>query len=204
LALIRNLRVMTASALALAVICLADPAPGSAQQSNAPPDRVSGPEISTLIRSTMVAVHHANVTGNYTVLRDLGDNYFRTVNTAVRLGDVFRDIRESDIDLGETVLFDPFVTERPVISPNGVLQIEGFFPTDPLGIVFKMGFRHEFGRWRIFSLSIGAQPLEKLQAARRPAGQNAPEQGAPGDLRAGSRPDSGVILPREKPTPPQE
>jgi hypothetical protein len=195
---------MTASALALAVICMADPAPGIAQQSNAPPDRVSGPEISTLVRSTVLAVHHANVTGNYTVLRDLGDNYFRTVNTAVRLGEVFRDVRQSDINLAETVLFDPFVTERPVISPNGVLQIEGFFPTDPMGIVFKMGFRYEFGRWRIFSLSIGAQPLEKLQAARRSTGPNTPEQGAPGDLRAGSRPDSSVILPREKPTPPQE
>jgi hypothetical protein len=204
LALIRNLRVMTASALALAVISMADPAPGIAQQSTAPPDRVSGPEISTLVRSTVLAVHHANVTGNYTVLRDLGDNYFHTVNTAARLGEIFRDVRQSEIDLAETVLFDPFVTERPVISPNGVLQIEGFFPTDPMGIVFKMGFRYEFGRWRIFSLSIGAQPLDKLQAARRTTGQNAPEQGAPGDLRAGSRPDSGVILPREKPAPPQE
>lgn len=195
---------MTASALALAVISMADPAPGIAQQSTAPPDRVSGPEISTLVRSTVLAVHHANVTGNYTVLRDLGDNYFHTVNTAARLGEIFRDVRQSEIDLAETVLFDPFVTERPVISPNGVLQIEGFFPTDPMGIVFKMGFRYEFGRWRIFSLSIGAQPLDKLQAARRSTGQNTPEQGAPGDLRAGSRPDSAVILPREKPAPPQE
>ena len=192
-----------ASASALAIICLADLAPGNAQQANAPPERVSGPEISSLIRSTVVAVHHANVTGNYTVLRDLGDNYFRTVNTAVRLGEIFRDVRQSNIDLGETVLFDPFVTERPVISPNGVLQIEGFFPTDPMGIVFKLGFRYEFGRWRIFSLSIGAQPLEELQAARRTTGQSAPEQ-APGELRAGSRPDSSVILPREKPASPQE
>lgn len=198
MALIRNLRVVMASALALAIICL-DPAPGNAQQDNAPPDRVSGPEISTLIRSTVLAVHHANVTGNYTVLRDLGDNYFRTVNTAVRLGEIFRNMRQSDINLAETVLFDPFVTERPVISPNGVLQIEGYFPTKPMGIVFKLGFRYEFGRWRIFSLSIGAQPLEELQAAQRTT-----DQGAPGDLRAGSRPDSSVVLPREKPAAPQE
>ena len=203
MALIRNLRVMTASALALAVICFADPPPGTAQQANAPPDRVSGPEISTLIRSTVLAVHHANVTGNYTVLRDLGDNYFRTVNTAVRLGEIFREVRQSDINLAETVLFDPFVTEKPVISPNGVLQIEGFFPTEPMGIVFKLGFRYEFGRWRIFSLSIGAQPLKELQAARRTGGEGAPEQ-APGELRAGSRPDSSVVLPREKPASPQE
>lgn len=203
MALIRNLRVAMASALALAIVCLAGPMPGGAQQANAPPDRVSGPEISTLIRSTVLAVHHANVTGNYTVLRDLGDNYFRTVNTAVRLGEIFRDVRQSDIDLGETVLFDPFVTERPVISPNGVLQIEGYFPTDPMGVVFKLGFRYEFGRWQIFSLSIGAQPLEKLQAARRTGSEGAAEQ-APGELRAGSPPDSNVILPREKPAQPQE
>ena len=54
MALIRNLRVAMASALALAIVCLG-PAPGDAQQANAPPERVSGPEISTLIRSTVLA-----------------------------------------------------------------------------------------------------------------------------------------------------
>jgi hypothetical protein len=145
------------------------------------------------VRSTVLAVHHANVTGNYTVLRDLGDNYFRTVNNAVRLGEIFSKLRNSDIDLARTVLFDPFMTAKPVISSNKVLLIEGYFPTEPLGVVFKMGFRHEFGRWRIFSLTIGAQPLESLRTAQRNRSPGAePEEDAPPTGET-------VVVPRDKP-----
>ena len=186
-----------ASAAALAIIFLGDlPAAFAQQQDQGPPARVTGVEISSLVRSTVLAVHHANITGNYTVLRDLGDNYFRTVNTAVRLGEIFSKIRLSDLDLAKTVLFDPFMTKKPVISPNKVLLIEGYFPTEPLGVVFKMGFRHEFGRWRIFSLSIGAQPLESLRTARRnPSPGGEPEEGA-------SPTGETVVLPRDKPARP--
>lgn len=188
-----------ASAVALAIICFGDVPTSFAQQPNQePPARVTGVEISSLVRGTVLAVHHANITGNYTVLRDLGDNYFRTVNTAVRLGEIFSKIRQSDIDLSRTVLFDPFMTARPVISPNKVLLIEGYFPTDPLGVVFKMGFRHEFGRWRIFSLAIGTQPLESLRTARRDSSPGEkPEEGA-------SPADGTVVLPRDKPARAQE
>jgi len=193
--LIRRLRVLMASAGALAIICFGDFSAASAQQPDqGPPSRVTGVEISSLVRSTVLAVHHANVTGNYTVLRDLGDSYFRTVNNAVRLGEIFSNVRQSDIDLAETVLFDPFMTKKPVISPNKVLLIEGYFPTEPLGVVFKMGFRHEFGRWRIFSLSIGAQPLESLRAAQK--------GGARGDPPAGGQPRAEVVVPRDKPARP--
>lgn len=187
-----------ASAVALAIICFGDLSAVSAQQPDqGPPARVTGVEISSLVRSTVLAVHHANVTGNYTVLRDLGDSYFRTVNNAVRLGEIFSKLRRSDIDLARTVLFDPFMTTKPVISPNKVLLIEGYFPTEPLGVVFKMGFRHEFGRWRIFSLSIGAQPLASLRTAGRSANPGeGPEQSS-------SRSGETVVVPRDKPALPQ-
>jgi hypothetical protein len=187
-----------ASAVALAIIFLGDlPAAFAQQQNQAPPARVTGVEISSLVRSTVLAVHHANITGNYTVLRDLGDGYFRTVNNPVRLGEIFTKIRQSDLDLSTTVLFDPFMTAKPVISPNKVLLIEGFFPTEPLGVVFKMGFRHEFGRWRIFSLTLGTQSLESLRTAQRDPG--------PGDETEEGAPPTGetVVLPRDKPAQPQ-
>src|SRR3954454_15804289 len=45
-----------------------------AGETTTPPQKVTGPEISILVRSTVLALHQANMTGNYSVLRDLGDS----------------------------------------------------------------------------------------------------------------------------------
>lgn len=128
------------------------------------PDKVTGPEISMMIRTTLVALHQANVTGNYTVLRDLGSGSFRTINNPVRLGNIYGKLRDSGIDLSPVVLLDPLLTKAPFIDANQVLIIEGYFPTLPLNIIFKMGFRFEFGGWRLLSLSVGASEATALDA----------------------------------------
>jgi hypothetical protein len=110
----------------------------------------------------MVAVHQANMTGNYTVLRDLGAQSFRDINSAVRLGMIFAAVREKKIDLGQTVLFDPRLMKKPLIDKNGLLVVEGFFPTKPLNVVFKLTFRFEAESWRLFSIAVGAQPPDKV------------------------------------------
>jgi hypothetical protein len=161
-------RITVASASALAIVLGSWQASWGQEPNNLPPqafralpkpspEKVTGPEISMLIRTTLVALQQANVTGNYTVLRDLGSGSFRTINNPVRLGGIYGKLRESNIDLSPVVLLDPLLTKPPVIDANQVLIIEGYFPTLPLSIIFKMGFRFEFGNWRLLSLSVGAQ-----------------------------------------------
>jgi hypothetical protein len=52
-----------------------------------------------LIRSTLLAVNQANLTGNYSVLRDLGTPDFQQTNSAARLSEIFRDLRTRNIDI---------------------------------------------------------------------------------------------------------
>ncbi len=160
---------MMAGALALAIPFLACVETASAQAQSelvvpekADPKKVSGPEISMLIRTIMVAVHQANATGNYTVLRDLGAQSFRNINSPVRLGTIFAGVRESGLNLGQTVLFDPKLMKKPVIDQNGLLILEGYFPTKPYNVVFKLAFRFEDRDWRLFSIALGAQPPDKI------------------------------------------
>jgi len=172
----KRMQMMVASASALAIVLGMGFGEIRAQTPNQPPpqsfrslpkpsaDKVSGPEISMLIRTTLVALQQANVTGNYTVFRDLGSNSFRTINNPVRLGNIYGKLRESGLDMSPVVLLDPLLTKAPVIDGNQVLIIEGYFPTEPLNIIFKMGFRFEFGAWRLLSLSVGSKEAV-IQAA---------------------------------------
>lgn len=197
--------------MALATIVLVEPRPALAQAAFKPPERVSGHELSILIRTTMVALHHANVTGNYTVLRDLGADSFKRINTPVRLGEIYAPIREAGLDLGQVVLFDPFLSKKPVIDSAGLLQIEGYFPTEPLAVVFKLAFRYEYEAWHIFSLAVGAQPLAELRPGLRPQSQQGPvpdqseQTGTKGKANQEKAGPTGSlhVLPRRKPPRPQ-
>ncbi len=108
-----------------------------------------------LVRATMVAVDHANRTGNYTVLRDLGAPGFANANDAARLADIFRPWRERKLDLGAVVLFKPNWTIKPEINKAGMLHLKGHFATKPLRITFDLLYEAIGGRWRLFGISIG-------------------------------------------------
>lgn len=207
-ALARWTTVFVGVAVLGAVMLSALPVPSGAQaqqvQANAAPSqqKVTGREISTLIRSTLLAVHQANITGNYTVLRDLGALSFQSLNSAARLGMLFTKIRNARLDLSPAVLIDAVMTKKPAIDGNGLLMLEGRVPSQPLDIVFKMAFRFEGGRWRIFSLGIGAAKpggTAGLEKAPDPAAQK--KAAASGKAKA-AKPKTPTKTPTPKPTTP--
>ena len=135
----------------------------------APPQQVDGPESSTLIRSTLIALHQANVTGNYTVLRDLGASVMQSANTAADLAARFADFRQKQISLAPAVLFDAILDDKPKLSTDGALRLVGHFPTKPQEIVFDLTFLYERGVWRVAQLSVGTRvPTAEPAAAAKP------------------------------------
>lgn len=127
-----------------------------------------------LIRTTVVAVHQANTTGNYTVLRDLGAAELRNGNDPSRLADLFRSFRDDKLNLAPAVLHDPLLDEDPKLTTDGFLRLVGHFPTAPQEIVFDLTFRYETGAWRPSVISIGTRMAGEVSVAA--------EQAAPGSV----------------------
>jgi hypothetical protein len=134
-----------------------------------------------LIRATLIALNQANVTGNYTVLRDLGAPGFKENNSANKLAQVFASIRQRNLDLALVLLVEPKLYRKPAITPKGLLRITGFFPTDRERINFDLMFQSVEGRWRLFGISADAASPEQApasQAAPHAAPAKAPEEAA--------------------------
>jgi len=161
----------------------------------APPKDVGGPEISMLIRTTMIALHQANVTGNYTVLRDLGASILQSANTAADLSVLFADFRKNRISLAPTVLFDAILDQKPALTTNGVLKLVGHFPTKPQEVVFDLTFAYELGAWRIALLNVGTRMAGDTSAP----GPAATDKPAP---KPGDKPKpAAAAKPKPKPDP---
>jgi hypothetical protein len=118
-----------------------------------------------LIRTTVIALNQANQTGNYTVLRDLAAPDFRNGNDASRLGAIFQVLREQSVDLTPLLQISPELAEPPTVNQNGLLRLNGFFPTEPLRVNFDLSFQMLENRWRPYTISVYLARLEaRLEA----------------------------------------
>jgi hypothetical protein len=133
-----------------------------------------------LIRASLIALHQANVTGNYTVLRDMGAPGFKQANSTDKLAKVFANRR--NLDLAPILVIQPKLFRKAEITSAGMLRITGFFPTDPERITFDLLFQPVQGQWRLFGISISTVPSQRasvLEVAPQAAPTQAPEAAAP-------------------------
>ncbi|WP_194955765.1 hypothetical protein [Tsuneonella amylolytica] len=163
-----------ALSLAVAAPAQAQQAPGSVQAPVASfpvPDQL---EMSKLIWSTMLLVDHANKSGNYSVLRDMSSQGFQINNDAARLAQIFASLRQSRVDLSNTLVLAPLYTEQPKQLRADVFEVKGVFQLRPTAIQFDLFFQWEQGRWKPFGMDI--QPFTMAQGTPSP---QPPQQAAP-------------------------
>jgi hypothetical protein len=141
-------------AAAFAVITLAPVLPAAAQQPSQPQSaRIDRNGVLILVRSTLLALDHANRTGNYTVLRDLGSPGFQA-NTAARLSEIFAKLRNDKLDLSGVAVIEPQLSLLPQIEANGMMRMSGFFPSVPSQVNFDLAYAPVDGQWRLFGISV--------------------------------------------------
>jgi len=134
-----------------------------------------------LIRNALTLVNHANLTGNYTVLRDLASPRFRQRNSAADLSGTFANLRQQKLDLSPVLVIQPQFTQPPQLVGDR-LQLVGLFPTRPQAVQFALAFQQVEGGWMIDEISLRVAPADlHSQTAAPPASDiRTAERGLPG------------------------
>jgi hypothetical protein len=140
--------------------------------------------LTVLIKSSIMALEHANTTGNYSVLRDLGTPAFREKFDQTRLSAIFANLRSRQITLNPALLLSPNLTKQPEVTAQNQLHLVGTFPTKPAQIQFELWFLNLNGAWRIEGIMVDAVPAQTTQG---------PTKGTPSSaldaLRKANEPD---------------
>ena len=147
-------------------------------KSTAPALKMETVQLITLIKSTIMAVQHANQTGNYSVLRDLGSPVFRERFDQARLTAIFANLRSRGVNLSPVLFLAPNLTKQPEMTEGNELHLVGDFPTQPLQIQYEMLFLELDGVWRLNGLAVDAVPVQLSANAPAAAASTAPSSSA--------------------------
>jgi hypothetical protein len=122
--------------------------------------------IVTLVRTVFVAVHQANLTQNYSVLRELGTPEFRERNSVSDLARAFTPMRNSGIDLGSAVMAEPKMVKAE-LNAQKQLHLVGTMATRPVATAFELLLAPIEGIWRIQGIAlVPVQPATRPPAKR--------------------------------------
>lgn len=119
-----------------------------------------------LIRDALTAFNHANMTGNYSVLRALGSPNFRSANSVERLTQLFAPFRTNSVNLSPTLYLNPALSRQPVIE-NGRLRLVGSFPSQPMAVNFDLVFEPFEQQWKLFGVAVSLAPAAQSAAPRQ-------------------------------------
>jgi hypothetical protein len=160
-------------ALFAALAILLIDAYGARAQTTPPPNAPPIPsteQLIVLVRNVLLAVNDANLTGNYTVLRDLSAPASQALNTPERLEESFRAMRQQGIDLSIVAVATPQFVQLPTITPQGYLRLNGEFNSAPR-VTFDLFLENVAGHWRPYAIGVGivAVPLAPPPAAEAKA-----------------------------------
>lgn len=145
--------------------------PAAPQQSQIP--QAAG--LLVLIRSSLIALNQANLTGNYQVLYALGSDTLRRTTNPQNLAQSFAPFRQRGVDLNPILYLNPQLT-RPAALEQGRLHLVGAFPTRPLQITFDMWFEPSQGQWKYVQLNTNLVPVAQAPAQGQPQRPRQPQQ----------------------------
>ena len=121
-----------------------------------------------LIKNALIALNHARLTGNYTVLRDLCSPHMREQHNASDLARALGNAHDRNRDMSFVMEMKPILSQRPTFSADGRLRLIGYFPTNPLVLHFDLVFlKTNRSDWSIDGIVIRTEQARPPTTANR-------------------------------------
>jgi len=133
------------------LLLLAVPA---AAQNKVPPAR----PLEALVKSSLMSLNDANLTGDYRVLHARLSEPFRKQYTPERLKATFKEFNDKNVDIDIVTATTPTYDQPPYVDAEGKLIVRGFFPTETSRVSFEMDFISGEGEWKLIRINVKVGP----------------------------------------------
>jgi hypothetical protein len=78
--------------------------------------------------------------------------------TPSKLKTIFQTFIDQQLDLSPITTKDPVFSEPPKIDGDGVLVLQGFYPTTPSKVDFRLKYIYEKTAWKLIGIKVDVKP----------------------------------------------
>ncbi len=113
-----------------------------------------------LIKNALIALNNANVTGNYSVLREFCSPELRREKKASDFALAFHNVHDRSRDMSVIMELQPIQTRPPAMTVDRRMHLVGYFPTQPLLLHYHLVFLNtESGDWWLDGIVVRTEPV---------------------------------------------
>jgi len=82
---------------------------------------------------------------------------WQTQMTVQQFHDIFNTFKEKGYDLTIVKGVTPVFDEAPALDKDGLLHLNGQFPTKATTVLFKLTYHYEYPQWKLFGINVNAK-----------------------------------------------
>ncbi len=134
-------------------------AAASAQSSALPTPKVE----EVMVKTSLLTLNDANLTGNYDVLYAKMAKPFRDRFSAETLKRAFQSFAGHHIDAIAGMAIVP--TDKPAIDDKGALLLRGYFDTAPSRLSYELDYAVSEGEWKLIAIDVKVRAIASNASA---------------------------------------
>jgi hypothetical protein len=125
-----------------------------AQPQSVPSER----ELKTLTRESLLNFNRAIQAQDFTAFHKQISAVWREQITPATLKGIFQTFIEQEIDLAPVASLEPVFDQPAAIDDDGVLVVQGHYPTRPSVVQFRLKYLKEKSAWRLVGIKVDVKP----------------------------------------------
>lgn len=124
----------------------------------------SSEETEKLTHDSLLAFNQAVQTQDFTAFYGQTAKLWQDQTKPAELKKIFQTFIDQKIDLAPVIQTEPTFSKPPEIDKDGVLSIEGRYPSKPIAADFRLKYISEGGVWKLIGIEVNAAPASEAPA----------------------------------------
>jgi uncharacterized protein YggL (DUF469 family) len=116
-------------------------------------------ELRTLAAESILSFNQALAAKDFTAFYAGISTLWQQQTTPPDLKKIFQSFIDKNIDLSGVARAEPVYAKPPAIDDNGVLVLEGNYPTPPTKVEFRLKYLRESSAWKLVGIKLDVKPL---------------------------------------------
>ncbi|HUG90435.1 MAG TPA: hypothetical protein VML55_06360 [Planctomycetaceae bacterium] len=121
-----------------------------------PPDA----ELRRLVTSTLLDFNAAIQAEDFTGFHESVSTAWQQQITPAQLLEAFQSLIDREVDLAAIEEVPAVFSEPPGFDENGMLVVQGFYPTRPVRVAFELTYAYEHPEWKLFGINVGLHQVD--------------------------------------------